>query len=222
MKTIYTWFILIVALAAGCHKFNDSAIWNKLREHEARIEHLEKQCDRLNSNIKGLQTILEALQANDYVTDIIKIMEDGIEIGYSITFAKGGRVNIYHGTDGSNSTAPKIGIRKASDGEYYWTSDDEWLTDDQGEKIPAVASNDQDGKYITPSFRIAEGIWYISYDGGNTWQELEDISKDEEEGDEEGGQFFTDVTYDDEYIYLTLSDGTSKKYDTLTFINQFL
>ena len=208
MKRIHIWFTLIIALAAGCQKFDYEAILEQLRDHESRIQKLETLCNQLNSNIEAVQTIIQAQNSRDYVTDIVKIMENGVEVGYSITFAQSGTVTIYHGSDGADGAAPKIGIRKASDGEYYWTSDDEWMTDDQGEKIPASVPNDPDGKYITPSFRIAEGIWYISYDGGNTWQELEDISKDEEEGDGEGGQFFTDVTYDDKYIYLTLSDGT--------------
>lgn len=208
MKRIYIWFTLIIALAAGCQKFDYEDILEQLRDHESRIQKLETLCNQLNSNIEAVQTIIQAQNSHDYVTDIVKIMENGVEVGYSITFAQSGTVTIYHGSDGADGAAPKIGIRKASDGEYYWTSDDEWMTDDQGEKIPASVPNDPDGKYITPSFRIAEGIWYISYDGGNTWQELEDISKDEEEGDGEGGQFFKEVTYDEEYIHLTLSDGT--------------
>lgn len=50
---------------------------------------------------------------------------------------------IYHGTNGS---APKVGIQKAVDGQYYWTTDGEWLTDDAGEKIPAAVPS-EDGKY---------------------------------------------------------------------------
>ena len=106
---LFTLFIAAL-LAAACQRFDDSAIWDELREHEERIERLEAECKRLNSNISALQTVLEAVQENDYVTDITKIMEDGVEIGYSMTFAKGGNVTIYHGSDGSS---PKVGIRKA-------------------------------------------------------------------------------------------------------------
>ena len=168
MKRIYIWFTLIIALAAGCQKFDYEDILEQLHDHESRIQKLETLCNQLNSNIEAVQTIIQAQNSRDYVTDIVKIMENGVEVGYSITFAQSGTVTIYHGSDGVDGAAPKIGIRKASDGEYYWTSDDEWMTDDQGEKIPASVPNDPDGKYITPSFRIAEGIWYISYDGGNT------------------------------------------------------
>ena len=101
-----------------------------------------------------MQTILTALEENDYIVDVTKITEDGVEIGYSITFANSGTINIYHGNNGADGSTPKIGIRKASDGEYYWTSADEWLTDESGDKIPAVVQNDPDGKYLTPLFRV--------------------------------------------------------------------
>ena len=196
-------YILIVAavvLAAACGRFDDSEIWDKLQEHEDRIAKLEVLCERLNENISALQTVLTALECNDYVTDVTKIMENGVEIGYSITFAKGGTVTIYHGNDGTDGNTPKIGIQKASDGEYYWTSDGEWLTGEDGEKIPATVP-ETDGKYITPQFRIAEGIWYISYDNGSTWMMVE---SDANVGQED---LFAAVEYDDKYLYLTLCDG---------------
>ena len=201
MKKLFAIFVAMCYLAIGCQRFDYNAVLDQLRDHENRIEQLEADCRRLNSNIEALQAVLEALQCNDYVTDIVKIMEDGIEIGYSITFAKGGSVNIYNGANGST---PKIGIQKASDGEYYWTADNEWLTDEEGNMIPAY--NDGNGKYITPQFRIAEGIWYISYDNGNTWLELGHDGKENE-----GEEFFQDVTYDENNVYITLADGTLVK-----------
>ncbi|MBO5708903.1 MAG: hypothetical protein J6S01_06155, partial [Bacteroidales bacterium] len=157
-------FIIITAILSAVSCANLDEIWEELRDHEERIEKLETECVRLNRNIEAIQIILEALKKNDYSTDIVMIFEVEVEVGYSITFAKSGTITIYHGADGadgSNSAVPKIGIRKAADGEYYWTSNDEWLTDESGEKIPAAVPNDPDGKYITPSFRIAEGEWYI-------------------------------------------------------------
>ena len=200
--------IIITALLSALACTNLDDILEQLRDHEQRIQKLEALCTQLNSNVEAIQTILTALEQNDYITDITKITEAGIEIGYSITFAKGGTVNIYHGSNGSDAPSPKIGIRKASDGEYYWTSGDEWLTDDQGEKIPASVPNDPDGKYITPLFRVAENIWYISYDNGNTWKAIEKVG---EETDKVNDQFFESVIYDSEYLTLTLSDGTELK-----------
>ncbi|MBR0322417.1 MAG: hypothetical protein IIX08_08525 [Bacteroidales bacterium] len=197
MKKYIPLFLFALAVALSCTRFDDSAIWEELLNHKERIERLEAECNRLNTNITSLQAILEALQANDYVTDIVKIMEDGVEVGYSITFVKGGTITIYHGTNGD---APKVGIQKASDGQYYWTSDGEWLIDDAGEKIPAAVPS-EDGKYITPQFRIADGVWYISYDGGSTWRQMLEPEEEEEL------PLFKAVTYDKQYVYLTLGDG---------------
>ena len=198
--------ILFVAMAVAVTACQHEEIWDKLNDHESRIELLEKQCRELNSNIEALQAILTALQANDYVTEVMKVMEDGKEVGYSLTFAKSGTVTIYHGSNGTDGSTPKIGIQKASDGEYYWTADDEWMTDEEGNMIPAAYSDGGDGKYITPQFRIAEGVWYISYDNGNTWLEL---GHDGEEN--KGEEFFQDVTYDENNVYITLADGTLVK-----------
>ena len=164
--------LVMLAAVVSCNRFDDSAIWDELNDHKERIEKLEEACTRLNANISAMQKILEALSQNDYVTDVVKIMEDGVEVGYSLTFAKGGAVTIYHGANGTDGGTPKIGISKAADGEYYWTADGEWLTDEDGARIPAVVADDGDGRYITPEFRIADGVWYISFDGGNTWREF--------------------------------------------------
>jgi uncharacterized protein (TIGR02145 family) len=217
MKKHIFLLMAVIATMVSCAKFDYEAIFEQLRDHEERIQKLETMCNQLNTNITALQAILEAISGNDYVTNVVKIMENGKEIGYSISFAKSGTVTIYHGADGSNGSdgaAPKIGIRKASDGEYYWTADDEWLTDESGAKIPASVPNDPDGKYITPSFRVAEGEWYISYDGGNTWQSLGKFIGQEEE------PFFKDVSYDGRYLYITLPDGTPVTIPTSQLIEE--
>ena len=208
-------FLLLTAITTliSCAEFDHEAILEQLRDHEERIQKLEALCNQLNSNIEAMQTVLEALEQNDYIKDITRITEAGVEVGYSITFAKGGTITIYHSQGGADGNAPKISIKKAQDGEYYWTSDGEWLTDEDGEMIPAVVPDDPDGKYITPLFRVAEGIWYVSYDGGNTWMEIENPTADDEPEEGTGGdQLFSGVdTTDEEYVIFTLADGTQVK-----------
>jgi hypothetical protein len=199
-KLIYLIFAAVVAMTS-CSTFDHSSIMEQLRDHEERIQRLEALCNQLNSNVEAIQTILTALEQNDYITDIAKITEGGVETGYSITFAKSGTINIYHGSNGADGNAPRIGIRKASDGEYYWIANEEWLTDENGSKIPATLANDPDGKFITPLFRVAENQWYISYDNGSTWMMVE---SDANVGQE---NLFAAVEYDDKYLYLTLCDG---------------
>jgi len=116
-----------------------------------------------------------------------------------LTFAKGGTVTIYYeaGDPAGAGAAPSIGIKKASDGAYYWTSDGEWLTDDNGNMISATVA-DPDGRYITPQFRVADGVWYVSFDNGNSWRKFEESTSG----------CITSVTQDSQFIYLTLYDGT--------------
>ena len=215
-------YIILAAIATLVSCTNLDEVWAELRDHEERIQKLEALCNKLNSNVEAIQTILTALEQNDYVTDIVKVMENGVEVGYSITFAKGGTVTIYHGSDGADGAAPKISIKKAQDGEYYWTADGEWMTDENGEKIPAVVADDPDGGYVTPQFRVADAKWYVSYDNGNSWKEI-----DYKNGG--GDEFFQNVTYDQHYVYITLADGNifkipyktdSKVVDLFIFMGQ--
>lgn len=217
MKKLFTILSFVLLLAISCARFDDSAIWDKLQDHEERIEMLETLCDRLNTNIESIQTLLSAVQNNDYVTDVVALMEGNNIIGYTISFAKGGPITIYNGTDGSS---PKVGIRKASDGEYYWTADDEWLTDEDGEKIPAaVSESDENGRYITPQLRIADGNWYVSYDDGNTWRLLGKVEEDEE--DQCASLFQSIDTTNADYVIFTLTDGTVIKIPTYTRANSY-
>ena len=222
MKKLFTIISTVVVLCISCDRYEE--IWNKLKEHEQRIEQLEKQCREINSNIEAIQVILNAVQQGDYVTDIMRVVEGGVEVGYSITFSKSGTITIYHGTDGEAGMAPQIGVKKASDGGYYWTSDGEWMTDDNGNMIPATIT-DPNASYITPQFRIADNTWYISYDNGNSWREFET-------GAEYCNSCFKEIDCSNpDYIILILTDGNvvqiptkksvvdDSKIDFLNFIN---
>lgn len=199
MKRLLLIFCAALLLASSCERYDD--ILDRLSSLEQRVEEIENQCRRLNSNVDAIQTVLSAVQQNDYVTEVMKILEDGEVVGYSITFARGGTITIYHGEGVAAGTGPDIGVRKAADGQYYWTADDEWMTDENGDKIPAVVPDDPAGEYVTPQFRVSAGTWYVSYDNGNSWRELGEIGKG-------GDQFFKDVQYDGEYICFTLLDDT--------------
>jgi hypothetical protein len=100
MKKIFIYIMTAAAMAAACQEYDHTPILDKLNEYEERIEKLEELCKKMNTNISALQTIVSALQDNDYVTGIAKVMEGGEEIGYMITFSKSGTVTIYHGQDG--------------------------------------------------------------------------------------------------------------------------
>ena len=186
------------------------------------FEELQKMCNQMNTNIASLQTIVAALQNNDYVTSVTPVIEGGKTIGYTINFSKSGAVTIYHGNDGKDGASgsngldghsPQIGVKQHADGIYYWTLDGEWLKDDKGNKIKAVGIDGTNGSNgtngidgITPLLKIENEYWYISYDNGTSWTQLcKAIGKDGDDGD----SFFESVSQDEQYVHITLVDGTS-------------
>jgi len=190
---------------ASCKKFDDSAIWLELQEHERRIEELETLCNKMNSNIESLSVIINTLQKNDYVTNVTNVIENGKEIGYMISFNKNASIIIYHGINGNN---PEIGVKKDVDGVYYWTLNGEWLLDDEGNKMETVNG----GGGITPNLKIEGEYWYISYDNGITWEKLYKAVGEEGQG---GYSMFENVDVSNqEYVLMTLTDGTEIKIPT--------
>jgi len=120
-------------------------IHTELDDIKARLDSL---CKVTNTNISSLQSIVDAMQKNDYVEDITPITEGGQVIGYEITFTQSGSVKIYHGEDGATGAAgkdgstPVIGVKQDTDGRWYWTIDGEFMLDSKGEKVLAAG---QDG-----------------------------------------------------------------------------
>ena len=139
MKKLLTITALIAATLSSC-KYDDDDLWSSVHGLEDRVAKLEELCKQMNTNISSLRTIVEALEENDYVTNVTPLMQNGKEIGYTIVFSKSNPITIYHGKDGQDggsSTTPSIGVKLDTDGIYYWTLNGEWLTDDHGDKIKA-------------------------------------------------------------------------------------
>ena len=183
------------------------------------FEALRIQCNQMNTNIESLQALINVLQSHDYIKSVTPLMENGIQVGYTITFAYANAITIY--SNATNPTAPIVGVKKDKDGIYYWTLNGEWLLDDAGNKIKAEGAdgtngnNGEDGEDgITPKLKIEEGYWYVSYDNGTSWTKLgKATGADGSNGldgvnGEDGDNIFSSVTQDDEYVYFNLADGT--------------
>ena len=179
MKTTINYFgrklcalLLCAGLAmTGC--YDDSALQQQLKDHESRLKELERLTAQQNTNISSLQTIVTALQDKDYVTSVAPIYEGDEVVGYTITFSKSDPITIYNGKDGY---VPAMGVKQdESDGQWYWTVDGEWLLDSKGDKVRASEEDGEDGAPgqpgVTPQLKIVDGYWYVSYDGGKTWDE---------------------------------------------------
>lgn len=255
MKKYFLIYALTLCTITGCK--DNSGLSGLLNDYDYRISALEQLCKQLNTNVDALQTLVNAQQTGDYITAITPIKENGVEIGYTISFAQHDPITIYHGAngkDGQNGTngtdghTPVIGVAQDTDGTYYWTLDGEWLLDDNGNKLRVTGENGADGTNgtngtngtdgtdgITPQLKIENDYWYISYDNGATWTQLGKAKGDK--GDKgtdgtngtngkdgkDGDSMFQSVTYDDDNVYFTLTNGTilivSKNGGVIQIIN---
>ena len=173
------------------------------------FEALQRLCNETNTNLSALQTIVTALQNNDYITSVDPLTENGKVVGYTIKFAKSNPIVIYNGKDGAdgvNGNTPVIGVKKDTDGIYYWTLDGEFIVVD-GQKIKAQGTDGNNGTDgsdgVTPKLEIREGYWWISYDNGTNWTQLgKATGEDGKDADS------IKITQDENNVYFELADGT--------------
>jgi len=194
---IFSTAVFASALLGGglssCTTFDDSELKNSIDNLEDRVEALEDFRDQVQSDIVSLQEIIEKLQSSVTVDNIV----EG-DNGYTINFSDGTSVTITNGEDGM--TPPSITV-KEEDGVWYWAYENpdgstDFITDGDGNKLP-VSGN-------APQVRINpdNGNWEISNDGGKTWEDTGMPSTGN------GESLFTNVSEDENNIYLTLRDGS--------------
>ena len=216
MKKLLAFAALFAVVALTSCKYDDDDLWNSVHGLENRVAKLEELCKQMNTNISSLQTIVTALQNNVYVTGTTPLMKDGKEIGYTITFSKGNPITIYHGKDGQDGedgTTPTIGVKKDTDGVYYWTLNGEFIVVDGG-KIKAEGKDGTNGTNgTTPQFKIENDYWFVSYDNGTNWTQLGKATGEDGVG---GDSMFSGVDYETstDYVIFTLSNGTQIKLPT--------
>lgn len=153
MKNFKKPILLLVALVTlfSCAKEYDDS------ELRGRIESLEAWQKTVNGQIVALQGLVSALENKDYVTSVTELADKS---GYVIAFSKSGPVTIKHGQKGADATAPVVGVKKDTDGKYYWTLDGEFITTG-GSQIPTTGDKGETGNDgLTP--HIGEnGNWWI-------------------------------------------------------------
>lgn len=225
MKAFYRNFFSCVLCALACVLsvtgcYDDSDVWGKLNEHESRIVKLEILTEEYNANLSSLQGVLNALNERDYVTDVLPVNRNGKEVGLTIIFSKKSPITIFFGEVSIGNLGgafPEIGVGKDVDGNYYWTLDGIWITDDEGNKILASGQAGQQGAAgqngVTPKLKIENDKWYVSYDNEKTWNLLGDVpsggsSVSGGSNQPVGGCVFSDVKVGENSVALTLTDGT--------------
>lgn len=213
MKNLFATLALCLFMLSSCTADLDK-LSNRLDDLEDRVAILEELCAQMNTNVESLQTIIDALQNNDFITSIEPIVEGGDTIGYRITFSESGQITIYHGEDGKDGldgedgrdgNTPEIGIAQYTDGKYYWTIDGQWMLDDNGEKIPVTGEDGEDA--ITPRLKIEDGYWFISYDGGLTWTRLGEATGEDGKDGQDGSTPEIGVKADTDGVYYWTLNG---------------
>ena len=214
MKKIHLLLLgLTICLFSACH--ND--IWDAIDGLDSRVTKLEELCKEMNTNITSLQTIVDVLQSNDFITGVVEIKKDGEVIGYTITFGKHDPITIYHGqdgkdgqngtngkdgqngADGKDGSTPVIGVAQDTDGVYYWTLNGEWLLDDNGNKLPVSGKDGQNG---TNGSNGQDGT------DGKDGQDGED-GKDGANGQDGKDGITPQLKIEDGYWYISYDNGTT-------------
>ena len=153
-------------LAAACaDDYDDSALWDKVNDHEERIAALEKWQEQTNQSIAAMQ---ELLNTTDMITGVTAVTEDGETVGYTITFLHSDPITIYNGAKGADGKDGADG----EDGEDGATGP-EGPQDDDGTSAPTpqiqLGSSITSGTIETDNGKKDNNAWYLSVDDGKTW-----------------------------------------------------
>lgn len=180
MKARKSLTLLLAALTLTACDYDDSALWEQVNQNTEDInqntEDIAAQAERIaaleawqaqtNTNIQSLQTLLST---TDYITAVTPVMENGAEVGYTISFLNSDPITIYHGQKGDKGdtgdkgdkgdtgdtgatgatgaagATPQIGVTQGEDGNWYWTLNGELLTDADGNSIRANGEKGEQG-----------------------------------------------------------------------------
>ncbi len=226
MKKLLTLFAAIAMLfvaSCGGDDYDDTALRNELTDLANRVAKLEQLCQQMNTNISSLQTIVKALQNNDYVTGVTPITKDGETVGYTITFTKSQPITIYHGedgkdgqngtdgkdgVDGKDGSTPIIGVKQDTDNIYYWTLNGEWLLDANGNKIKAQGTDGKDGANGTDGKDGANGTDGKDGEDGADGEDGKDGTNGENGADGKDG-ITPQLKIENDYWYISYDNGAS-------------
>lgn len=175
--------IALLSLVWACN-YDDSDLWNAVDNLDNRVTNLEKAVNSLTDQTAALQKLVDnklfilsaeptsegikltLMSANgELSTMVVRNGADGKDGADGADGAPG--ADGAAGAAGKDAVPPALGVAMDSSGNYYWTIDGSPLLDSAGNKVPVNGTNGKDGK--TPTFKIEEGKWYVSFDNGLSW-----------------------------------------------------
>lgn len=138
----------------------------------ARLDGLAADCAKLNTTISSLQAVTRALQENQCLTAFTPVTEDSKVLGYLLTLDSSNTVTLYN--------CPAYVTAGQKDGGWCWMVN--------GEEVAA-------GK--APLFKVEGKGMQMSLDGGSSWTEVADETK----------QLITSVTENANSVEIALEGG---------------
>ena len=202
MNCIKLFWAALVAIAVSAVTFTACTDYqDEIDGLDTRVAGLEKLVGDMNTNLSSLSSIVNAMEAGDYITNVTTTTD-----GYIITFAKAGAVVIKNGKDGVDAVPATIVPVKDTDGDYYWQLNGEWMLDGEGNRVRA---NGKDGaNAVSPQVRINQSSneWEVSTDGGATWTST-GVKATGSNGSN-AQSLIKSITQDEDYVTITLSDDS--------------
>lgn len=133
-----------------------------INDLKGRVESLEAQVGLLNENMTAIKRLLEGGQT---ITELSET--NGT---YTLKLSNGETITLTQGSEGEVKY-PEITVNS----EGQWVVNGEVLKQ-SGTPVQAVGKPGNDG--ITPKFRITDegSFWQVSYDGGETWEDVHDVN----------------------------------------------
>ena len=214
-KSILLAFAVIMAVAEMAQS-SDSG----LRVWEGNVVTYQAPVDNIDSITFVSKNAIGDALVGDLITGITPIFEEGVEVGYTMSFLHHDPINIYHGRNGADGQDGVDG-QDGADGH-----DGKDGADGKDGKDGANGANGADGH--SPVIAVAkadDGINYWTIDGewiydtdANkirvTGQDGKDgvDGKDGKDGADgkdgkDGDSMFQSVTQDENYVYFTLTNG---------------
>ena len=183
----------------------------KVNDIDARLKALEDLVKAVNNEIKTISSLIEIAEKKMTITSFIELpdksgyeltMSDGTKLilRNGVKGVKGDKGDKgdkgekgeqgdkgeqgekgEQGDKGEDGVVAVINVRFHDNGYLYWTLNDEWMLDAEGEMIRAQGKDGKDGEKgkdgengedgRTPVMRVnTNGEWEVSLDGGSIWQ----------------------------------------------------
>lgn len=112
-KLLFACLMAAAVSFTACEDYDDTEI-------KSDIEALKEWQVTVEEELASLQTLMNALNAKEYVTEIVTVTDrNGDVLGYEITFSGGDTIKIANGTDGTDGTDGEDGTNgsNGSNGE---------------------------------------------------------------------------------------------------------